>query len=179
MKRFLLAAAVLIAASTAQGSVLTLACTGQNSLTAPGSYTLLCPGAFSSDAGQTLISMSLQATGSWSDATLPTPVISGYKYVFSINGLSVTTQTAVTTLNASTGTQTSGTTAANIGGTTTYTPGSTQLVLSLLPGAVNSSNGATVDVQLNATQTGVPEPSTMALLGSALVGLGLMVRRKK
>ena len=35
------------------------------------------------------------------------------------------------------------------------------------------------EVTASAPQTGVPEPSTMALLGSALVGLGLISRRKK
>lgn len=50
-------------------------------------------------------------------------------------------------------------------------------------GASTAVTGGTADMQIILTYTtatgGVPEPSTFALLGSALVGIGLIARRKR
>jgi len=179
MKKLILTLAALAMASTSQAAFLFC---GSNINTVTNQVTtnptnVNC-GSIDAGAGNLITNVAIRLLGSFNDT-----VAGNNQVQFDATGPLGTThsiQTAIAPFSGDNGGPSSGgfvavgtqTLAASVVAVTTSNLGG-------LPTPDNTSIAVWLEYNTAPVQTGVPEPSTMALLGSALVGLGVISRRKK
>lgn len=179
MKKLVLVFAALTMASVSQAALLFCASnvnTTTNSLTT--NPTNIGCGAIDVGAGNTIGTITIRLLGSFNDTVENTI----HQVQFSATNNLTAAVHSVTTASgdfSGSGGPTSGTGVAV--GTQTFGASTVAITTTNVGGAPtpdNTSIAVWLDYTVVPTQTGIPEPSTMALLGSALVGLGLISRRK-
>lgn len=151
----------------------TIVCTPVNGNINSGDTTVNCSG-YTAAPGVTIIGVTLEAVGSWQDSSFGFTGTSDYTFVENSADfiLAALFGSASGTNNGSTGTLSVGPVAVSLTEIQAFTVNATRVVtVGSIP------NNASVSVQYTVTET--PEPGTMALLGSALVGLGVITRRSR
>ena len=161
-----------------QAAVLTGNCNTVNNISTTASNTFAGCTALSADAGFFLSSITVTGLGTWSDSSNGGATQHAFDFNFFLAPLgSITATTATGTVSGSA--SASGSNPGNFG--LTNTPGGSIQVLPNVGSFPAAS--ATATLSYTATQTtnptGTPEPTTLSLMGSALVALGMLARRKQ
>ena len=164
---------------TAQAAVLTSTCSAANNISDGTPVTITCS-ALSADSNFHISSITANGIGTWSDSSNGGATQHSFTYQFVMPSLTTLSFTsAVGTISGSKSGNT--TTVANFG--TSFIPGAT-LTLTAANGTSFPSSSSTGSLSLTAVQVAdaqapTPEPSTFALIGPVLLGLGTLSRRRR
>ena len=181
MKKFVLLFTAMSMASVAQGALL-LCALNVNTVNnaAPTNPTNIACGSIDAGAGNLITTIAIRLLGSFQDAQENTLHQLQFAATNNLSAATHSIQTVGLTDFSGSGGPSSGTGVAQ--GTQTFGASTVAIQTTNINGGVSPDNASIsvwLDYQTAPVQTGIPEPSTMALLGSALVGLGLVARRRK
>ena len=182
MKKLFLITTVMALGLTANAAILTVNCSGLG-ITSAGTITLTCGsfGAVAGNNGTTLSGFTANLIGNWTDGFGGVNHAFSYAFTFA-SPLTLITTLSSTVSNGPTGSTgaTNGVAVAGASQVSNFTPGNISVVVSAISGTAFPNASATAQVQILANQAAtIPEPSTFALLGSALLGLGALAGRRR
>ena len=181
MKTFFFALTFAATAFFSQAAVLSVNCVLGGQILNTGTVQFSCNNALSADAGFTLSNMQIQVLGSWSDSTTGTTNGLTFKWT-SANGSTVSSSTPNNDFIGTTAPQILGNIVAIAGSTFTGGANFVTVMTTLNAGTTAFPDAqASTTINLVATQssTATPEPTTLSLMGSALLALAGIARRRK
>lgn len=179
MKKIVLIGAALCLASVSQAAL--LFCASNINTVTSGTTTnptnINC-GAIDAGAGNVITDVAIRLLGSFNDSVENTDHQMQFDASHNLTAATHSLQTGIGDLSGNGGPSVGSAVAV---GTQTLAASIVAITTSKV-GVFGSPDNASIAVWLSyntaPVQTGVPEPSTLALLGSALVGFGLFTRRK-
>ena len=181
MKKLFFSFSVMALGMATQAAVLSGNCNTVNNISTTATNTFAGCTALSADAGFFLSNITVTGIGTWSDSSNGGATQHAFSYAFALVAplASVTATSATGTVSGNA--VANGSNAGNFG--LTNTPGGT-ITVNPINGTAFPFSSDTATLSYTATQSanpvqGTPEPTTLSLMGSALVALGVLARRKQ